>query len=42
MAISCTLFDKGKNVIFSFRDKDAPSYVIPDYVTSIGDSAFGR
>ena len=34
------LFDKGKNVIFSFRDKDATSYVIPDYVTSIGDSAF--
>ena len=34
------LFDKDKNAIFSFRDKDATSYVIPDYVTSIGNGAF--
>ena len=34
------LFDKDKNVIFSFRDKDATSYVIPDSVTSIGSGAF--
>ena len=34
------LFDKDKNAIFSFRDKDATSYVIPDSVTSIGSGAF--
>ena len=34
------LFDKDKNAIISFRDKDTTSYIIPDYVTSIGDSAF--
>ena len=34
------LFDKDKNVIFSFRDKDATSYVISDSVTSIGSGAF--
>lgn len=34
------LFDKDKNAIFSFRDKDATSYVIPDYVTSIGNGVF--
>ena len=34
------LFDKDKNAIISFRDKDTTSYIIPDYITSIGDSAF--
>ena len=34
------LFDKDKNAIISFRDKDTTSYIIPDYVTSIGDRAF--
>ena len=34
------LFDKDKSTIISFRDKDTTSYVIPDGVTSIGDSAF--
>ena len=34
------LFDKDKNAIISFRDKDTTSYVIPDYVTSIGNGAF--
>ncbi len=34
------LFDKDKNAIISFRDKDTTSYIIPDDVTSIGDSAF--
>ena len=35
------LFDKDKNAIISFRDKDTTSYVIPQYVTSIGNHAFG-
>ena len=34
------LFDKDKSKIIAFRDKNTTSYVIPDYVTSIGDSAF--
>ena len=34
------LFNKDKSRIISFRDKDTTSYVIPDSVTSIGDSAF--
>ena len=34
------LFDKDKSKIIAFRDQDTTSYVIPDYVTSIGDSAF--
>lgn len=34
------LFNKGKSTIISFRDKDITSYVIPDYVTSIGGDAF--
>ena len=34
------LFDKDKSTIISFRDKDTTSYVIPDYVTSIGERAF--
>ena len=34
------LFDKDKNAIISFKDKDTTSYIIPDYITSIGDSAF--
>ena len=34
------LFDKDKNAIFSFRDKDATSYVIPDSVTRIENGAF--
>ena len=34
------LFDKDKNAIIAFRDKDTTSYVIPDSVTNIGDSAF--
>jgi len=34
------LFDKDKNAIISFRDKDTTSYIIPDGVTCIGDSAF--
>lgn len=34
------LFNKGKSTIISFRDKDITSYVIPDYVTSIGARAF--
>ena len=35
------LFDKDKSKIIAFRDKDTTSYVIPDYVTSIGNGAFG-
>ena len=34
------LFNKDKSTIISFRDKDITSYVIPDYVTSIGEDAF--
>ena len=34
------LFNKDKSKIIAFRDKKAKSYAIPDYVTSIGDSAF--
>ena len=34
------LFNKDKSTIISFRDKDITSYVIPDYVTSIGGDAF--
>ena len=34
------LFNKDKSTIISFRDKDMTSYVIPDYVTSIGGDAF--
>ena len=34
------LFDKDKSKIIAFRDKDTTSYVIPDYVTSIGNGAF--
>ena len=34
------LFDKDKSKIIAFRDKDTTSYIIPDYVTSIGDGAF--
>ena len=34
------LFDKDKSKIIAFRDKNTTSYVIPDYVTSIGDEAF--
>ena len=34
------LFDKDKNAIFSFRDNDATSYVIPDSVTRIENGAF--
>lgn len=34
------LFNKDKSTIISFRDKDIISYVIPDYVTSIGGDAF--
>ena len=36
------LFDKDKSKIIAFRDKDTTSYIIPDYVTSIGDSAFNE
>ena len=35
------LFDKDKSTIIAFKDKDTTSYVIPDYVTSIGNGAFG-
>ena len=34
------LFDKDKSKILSFRDTKTSSYVIPDSVTSIGNSAF--
>ncbi|WP_194252855.1 leucine-rich repeat domain-containing protein [Segatella copri] len=34
------LFDKDKSKIIAFRDKKTTSYVIPDYVTSIGNGAF--
>ena len=34
------LFDKDKSKIIAFRDKKTTSYVIPDSVTRIGDSAF--
>ena len=34
------LFDKDKSKIIAFRDKDTTSYVIPDYVTCIGNGAF--
>ena len=34
------LFNKDKSKIFSFRDKETASYIIPDTVTSIGGSAF--
>ena len=34
------LFDKDKSKIIAFRGKNTTSYVIPDYVTSIGDGAF--
>lgn len=34
------LFNKDKSTIISFRDKDITSYVIPDYVTSIGEMHF--
>ena len=34
------LFDKDKSKIIAFRDKNTTSYVIPDSVTRIGDSAF--
>lgn len=34
------LFNKDKSTIISFRDKGITSYVIPDYVTSIGERAF--
>ena len=34
------LFNKDKSKIFSFRDKETASYIIPDNVTSIGGSAF--
>ena len=34
------LFNKDKSKIFAFRDKNTTSYVIPDYVTSIGERAF--
>jgi len=34
------LLDKDKSKIIAFRDKDTTSYVIPDYVTSIGNGAF--
>ena len=34
------LFDKGKSKIISFRNQKIKSYIIPDSVTSIGDSAF--
>ena len=36
------LFDKDKSKIIAFRDKDTTSYIIPDYVTCIGDSAFNE
>ena len=34
------LFDKDKSKIIAFRDKNTTSYVIPDSVTRIGESAF--
>ena len=34
------LFNKDKSKIIAFRDKNTTSYVIPDYVTSIGERAF--
>ena len=34
------LFNKDKSKIIAFRDKNTTSYVIPDYVTSIGNEAF--
>ena len=34
------MFNKDKSKIFAFRDKNTTSYVIPDYVTSIGERAF--
>ena len=34
------LFDKDKSKIIAFRDKNTTSYVIPDSVTHIGESAF--
>ena len=34
------LFDKEKSKIISFRDKETTSYIIPDSVTCIGESAF--
>ena len=35
-----SLFDKDKSKIIAFRDKNTTSYVIPDSVTRIGESAF--
>ena len=34
------LFNKDKSKIIAFRDKNTTSYVIPNYVTSIGNEAF--
>ena len=34
------LYDKDKSKIIAFRDKKTTSYVIPDYVASIGNGAF--
>ena len=34
------LFNKDKSIIISFRNQSVESYVIPDSVTSIGNSAF--
>ena len=36
------LFNKDKSRIISFRNQNIKSYVIPSYVTSIGDHAFSR
>ena len=36
------LFNKDKSRIISFRNQNIKSYVIPSYVTSIGDHAFAR